>query len=197
MGARRDATRPRRGGKFHGGLLERPAGAAGLRHRLAGKPERGHDCGKPVGGNAGGAGRGAGQRLFPGRRAHGDDAGRRHRGPGVPRGQHHYAQRRAGGCALASHSGGGAVMAATWLEGPTVEPVSVNEARVYLRIEGTEEDAGLAAFLKVARELCEAFTGLVLIATRFLETKPFDVVENAGVPWSAGRCVRLAKGPLQ
>src|SRR5690606_18932768 len=111
-------------------------------------------------------------------------------------GQHHYAQRRAGGCALASHSGGGAVMAATWLEGPAVEPVSVNEARVYLRIEGTEEDAGLAAFLKVARELCEAFTGLVLIATRFWETKPFDVVESAGVPWSAGPSVRLAKGPL-
>jgi len=88
-------------------------------------------------------------------------------------------------------------MAVTWLEGPAVEPVSVNEARVYLRIEGTEEDAGLAAFLKVARELCEAFTGLVLIATRYSETKPFDVMDNGGVPWSAGRCVRLAKGPLR
>jgi len=88
-------------------------------------------------------------------------------------------------------------MTVTWLEGPAVEPVSVNEARAYLRIEGTEEDAGLAAFLKVARELCEAFTGLVLIATRYAETTPLVAMESGGVPWSAGRCVRLSKGPLR
>ncbi len=88
-------------------------------------------------------------------------------------------------------------MAVTWLEGPLVEPVSVNEARAYLRIEGTEEDAGLAGFLKVARELCEAFTGQVLVATRYLETKPFDAGRSTGVPWSAGRGVRLSRMPLR
>lgn len=88
-------------------------------------------------------------------------------------------------------------MMATWLEGPASEPVSVTEARAYLRIECGEEDAGLAGFLKVARELCEAFTGQVLIATRYCERKPFDAVQNSGVPWSAGRCVRLGKMPLR
>lgn len=88
-------------------------------------------------------------------------------------------------------------MTVTTLEGPAVEPVSLNEARRYLRIEGTEEDASLAGFLKVARELCEAFTGQVLVATRFLELKPFDVLQTGGVPWSASRSVRLSRMPLR
>jgi len=89
-------------------------------------------------------------------------------------------------------------MAVTWLEGPALEPVSVSEARMFLRIDGTEEDAGLAAFLKVARELCEAFTGLVLIATRFQEIRAFDIAQNRGsAPWSAGRGVMLTKGPVR
>lgn len=88
-------------------------------------------------------------------------------------------------------------MSVKWLEGPLAEPVSLNEARAYLRIEGGEEDAGLASFLKAARELCEAFTGLVLISTRFCETRPFDMAQNCGVPWSAGRTMRLGKMPLR
>lgn len=88
-------------------------------------------------------------------------------------------------------------MAVTRLEGPAAEPVSVNEARAYLRIEGTEDDAGLAGFLKVARELCEAFTGQVLVATRFSEVKPFEATHDSRVPWSAGRCMRLSKAPLR
>lgn len=88
-------------------------------------------------------------------------------------------------------------MAIRVLEGPAVEPVSLTEARGYLRIDCGEEDAGLVSFLKAARELCEAFTGLVLIATRYAETRPFEAAQNSGVPWSAGRCMRLGKMPLR
>lgn len=83
------------------------------------------------------------------------------------------------------------------LEGPAVEPVSVSEARAYLRLDGTEDDAALAAFLKAARELCEAFTGLVLIATRFQETQAFVTLPGTPVPWTASRTVRLSKRPLR
>lgn len=88
-------------------------------------------------------------------------------------------------------------MTVAWLEGPAVEPVGIEEARAFLRLDGEEEDAALAAFLKAAREVCEAFTGLVLIATRFRETRAFDPAETRGVPWSAGRSVRLSRGPLR
>ena len=83
------------------------------------------------------------------------------------------------------------------LEGPAVEPVSLTEARGYLRIDCGEDDAGLVSFLKAARELCEAFTGLVLIATRYVETRPFDAAQASGVPWSTGRTLRLGKMPLR
>ncbi|MGK2284720.1 head-tail connector protein [Pedomonas sp. V897] len=88
-------------------------------------------------------------------------------------------------------------MTVAWLEGPAVEPVGIEEARAFLRLDGEEEDAALAAFLKAAREVCEAFTGLVLIATRFRETRAFDPAETRGVPWSAWRSVRLSRGPLR
>jgi len=50
-----------------------------------------------------------------------------------------------------------------------VEPVTVNELKAFLRVDGAGEDALLAAFLRSARAMCEAFTGRILIERDFTE----------------------------
>lgn len=50
-----------------------------------------------------------------------------------------------------------------------VEPVTVNELKAFLRLESAAEDALLAAFLRSARAMCEAFTGRILIERGFIE----------------------------
>lgn len=84
------------------------------------------------------------------------------------------------------------------VEGPAVEPVSVGEARAFLRIETSEEDASLAGFLRVARELCEAFTGQVMIATRFRETAAASRLAAAGAGLFGGaRAMPLSRQPVR
>lgn len=51
-----------------------------------------------------------------------------------------------------------------------VEPVSVGELKAYLRLDGSAEDAVLAGFIRTARTMCEAFTGVMLVARSFRET---------------------------
>jgi uncharacterized phiE125 gp8 family phage protein len=50
--------------------------------------------------------------------------------------------------------------------------VPVAQAKDYLRIAGSEEDALLAGFVRTASELCEAFTRLLLIERDIVETVP-------------------------
>lgn len=52
--------------------------------------------------------------------------------------------------------------------------VSLGEVKAYLRIDGAEEDALLAGLVRTAAALCEAFTGLVLIAEPRSETVAAD-----------------------
>lgn len=48
--------------------------------------------------------------------------------------------------------------------------VSLAEAQAYLRIETGEEEAIVAGLLRTASEMCEQFTGRVLLARGFTET---------------------------
>lgn len=47
---------------------------------------------------------------------------------------------------------------------PSAEPLTVDEVRAYLRIDGTHEDATLTALIAGAREWCETFTRRALIS---------------------------------
>jgi uncharacterized phiE125 gp8 family phage protein len=57
----------------------------------------------------------------------------------------------------------------------TAEPIAPgvaarDEAKAYLRIAGTDEDATIDRLLRAAAELCEQFTGRVLLRRGFVET---------------------------
>lgn len=55
---------------------------------------------------------------------------------------------------------------------------AVADARAYLRIDGDDEDALIAALVEAAMALCERFTGLVL-----LTAARSDVVPACGAEW--------------
>lgn len=57
-------------------------------------------------------------------------------------------------------------------DAPALTPVTVGEVRAYLRIEGEEEDATIAALIRAATGHCEAFIGQALIARAVRETVP-------------------------
>lgn len=54
-------------------------------------------------------------------------------------------------------------MALVLTNGPSVEPVSVSEAKAHLRIDGAEEDVLLASLILTSRLHVEAALGLALI----------------------------------
>ena len=55
-----------------------------------------------------------------------------------------------------------------------VAPVSLNEAKAFLRLETDAEDALIAGMIRAATDLCEAFTGQVTIAGRRQAVVPAD-----------------------
>lgn len=63
---------------------------------------------------------------------------------------------------------------------------ALGEAKAYLRMAGSEEDALAARLLRAAGELCEQFTGKVLLAREFQETVA------ASAAWQ-----RLRRSPVQ
>jgi uncharacterized phiE125 gp8 family phage protein len=62
--------------------------------------------------------------------------------------------------------------------GDPIEPgaAALAEAKAYLRIAGSDEDALVARLLAAAAELCEQFTGQALLARGFVETLPATAV---------------------
>ncbi len=56
---------------------------------------------------------------------------------------------------------------------PAITPVALAEAKAFLRLDGTAEDALIAGFIRAATGLAEAFTGQALIVR--------DVVEGVSV----------------
>lgn len=46
---------------------------------------------------------------------------------------------------------------------PASEPVTVDEAKAHLRVDGTYDDTYITMLIKVARQLCESYSGLSFI----------------------------------
>lgn len=60
------------------------------------------------------------------------------------------------------------------IEGPSQEPVTLDEAKLHLRVDGIEEDSLISALISVVREFCENFTGRSLAVQTFeAVTGPF------------------------
>ena len=76
-------------------------------------------------------------------------------------------------------------MGVTTTETPVL-PASLAELKAFLRVTVSDEDALLAALLRAAADLCEAFTGRALIAR---------LVEEM-IPAATGR-TRLTQGPVR
>ncbi len=71
---------------------------------------------------------------------------------------------------------------------PAAEPLSLDEVKLYLRLDGTDEDTLLASLIVAARQHLEAATGLSLM------TQGWRLYMDC---WPADEVVRIAKGPLQ
>ena len=57
-----------------------------------------------------------------------------------------------------------ASMSKTMLSAPAAEPVSLDEAKAWLRIDGNEEDNLVSSLIEAARQMVERQTGLLLIS---------------------------------
>lgn len=84
-------------------------------------------------------------------------------------------------------------MALTLIDGPAEEPVSVNEAKAHLRIDGAAEDILIASLIVTSRLHVEAALGLALISQQWrltLDTWPEK-------RWSKEGAVRLPLRPVR
>lgn len=75
------------------------------------------------------------------------------------------------------------------MTGPAEEPVTIAEARAFLRIDGDHDDAVVAACIVAARQACESFTRRALMTQvwqLYLDDWPAD-----------GGPVTLPRPPLQ
>lgn len=74
--------------------------------------------------------------------------------------------------------------------GPTLEPVSLAEAKDHLRITDSTEDGNIAGYLMAAREVVESYTGRALI------TQTWDKKLDWGWPRRCGNLeIELPKPP--
>jgi uncharacterized phiE125 gp8 family phage protein len=73
------------------------------------------------------------------------------------------------------------------LAGPAAEPVSLAEAKAWLRLDGEAEDGLVATLISAARIHVESVTGRALVA------QSWRLVLDG---WPAGRAVSLPVGPL-
>lgn len=72
---------------------------------------------------------------------------------------------------------------------PTEEPVSLDEAKAHCRVSGTGDDVYLTTLIKVARILCESYSGLsFLTQTRVIK---LDAFPCSGLP------IEIPYGPVQ
>lgn len=51
-----------------------------------------------------------------------------------------------------------------------IEPITVEEARAHLRIDGTDEDTAIAGYIRDARDWVEVYTGHILVRREVTET---------------------------
>ncbi|AJY47232.1 head-tail connector protein [Martelella endophytica] len=71
---------------------------------------------------------------------------------------------------------------------PAEEPVSLAEAKAFLRLDGSDEDGLVTALVKTAREHLETVTGLSLV------TQGWRLYRD---DWPASGMISLARGPVQ
>jgi len=71
---------------------------------------------------------------------------------------------------------------------PVAEPLTLAEVKAHLRIDHTDEDAGLQALISVAREHLERETGLCLM------TQSFRLILD---DWPETGVIPIARGPVQ
>lgn len=79
-------------------------------------------------------------------------------------------------------------MALVLVTGPTIEPVSLEEAKLHIRQDGTADDDLIRVFIKAARESVEQITRRALI------TQTWDLFMDE---WPAGERIKLLLPPLQ
>jgi uncharacterized phiE125 gp8 family phage protein len=79
-------------------------------------------------------------------------------------------------------------MPLTLVKAPAAEPVSLPDAKAWLRVDGTDEDSLLAALIPVARQAVEGETGVALIAQQWKWS--LDA-------WPPGRVLAPPIGPLR
>jgi uncharacterized phiE125 gp8 family phage protein len=79
-------------------------------------------------------------------------------------------------------------MVAILTSAPQAEPVTLEEAKLFARVDGTAEDAAIDAMIRAARMEVESRTGRALV------TQGWRIVRD-GVP--RGGIVRLAPAPVQ
>jgi uncharacterized phiE125 gp8 family phage protein len=70
---------------------------------------------------------------------------------------------------------------------PGAEPLTLDEVKMHLRVDGDADDAAISALIAVARQSCESFTGRALI------TRSYSLYFDA---WPACKEVVLPKSPL-
>lgn len=78
-------------------------------------------------------------------------------------------------------------MTAYLLAGPATEPVTLDEAKAFLRVDGTEEDAFISTLIAAARLHTESVTGRAMIS------QSWRVVCDA---WPRDLTIRLPVAPL-
>jgi uncharacterized phiE125 gp8 family phage protein len=95
------------------------------------------------------------------------------------------------------------IMSSILISPPAVEPVTLAEAKAFLRVEHADDDALIGALLRAARSLVEAQTRRALITQTWrlvrddwpadgrIEVLPVPLIELAGA------CVREASGAAQ
>lgn len=84
-------------------------------------------------------------------------------------------------------------MALTLTAAPAVEPVSLAEAKAFLRVGHADEDALIGDLIAGARQQIEALTGLALITQSWRETLDAWPLRRLS---ACGQAVRLMRCPL-
>lgn len=79
-------------------------------------------------------------------------------------------------------------MTAYLLAGPATEPLTLAEARAFLRVDGPDEDSFISTLITAARLHCESVTGRAMIS------QSWRIVRDA---WPSDRKIRLPVAPLR
>lgn len=101
----------------------------------------------------------------------------------------------------------GQPMTLTLATPPTTECVTLDEARLHLRVDGNDDDALITRLIKVARETCERLSGLSFMQQTlalYLDGFPIAGTPGQGTPeriWAglhgSGGVIELHRPPIQ